>query len=282
VTTYSEPYPLDNDHDFAEEHHDGLAELLDPVTVQRLRELRVDWSGAACLEVGAGAGSIARYLAGAVGPTGRVVALDLKPQHIAPHPQLSVVQHDLSGADPLPEGPWDLIHARLVLSHLPAREEILRRLAGVLAPGGVILIEDWNALSTDVVMAAPDRAAAEVYAKYQRVVGLHVFAAAGTDRTWSRRTNLAMRRLGLTGVETRVDASYWAGGGAGCRLVKTMTYEVTDALLANGFDEDEIALLRVVLDDPRLLIHGHPLYSTSGWRPVAASGEPDWSAVYTP
>jgi 2-polyprenyl-3-methyl-5-hydroxy-6-metoxy-1,4-benzoquinol methylase len=275
------PYPLDNDHALAVAHHDALADLLDPVTTARLRELRRDWSGAACLEVGAGGGSIARYLADQVGPDGTVIALDLKPQHITPHPRLTVLQHDLTSDDPLPAGPWDLIHARLVLSHLPQRAEILGRLAERLAPGGVLLTEDWEALVARVVVAAPDAEAAELYQRYQATVGPKVFAAAGTDRGWARRANLAMRRLGLANVETTVNASFWDGGSVGCRLVEATTHEVETALLAVGFPSADLDEVRRLLRDPRLVVHGHPLYSTSGWRPVHQEApDPTWSTVH--
>jgi SAM-dependent methyltransferase len=275
------PYPLDNDHELAVVHHDALADLLDPVTVARLADLRGDWSGAACLEVGAGGGSVARYLADEVGPNGRVVALDLKPRHIGDHPRLTVVQHDLTGPEPLPAGPWDLIHARLVLSHLPQRADILRRLAGVLAPGGVLVTEDWEALISGVVIAAPDAEAAALYQRYQQTVGLKVFAAAGTDRGWARRANLAMRRLGLTNVETTVNSTFWDAGSAGCRLLEATTHEVEPALLSAGFPLADLEEVRRLLVDPRMIIHGHPLYSTSGWQPVDRDeAESTWSTVH--
>jgi SAM-dependent methyltransferase len=275
------PYPLDNDHEKAPVHHDALADLLDPATIARIRDLRGDLSGSACLEVGAGGGSVARLLAEQVGPAGRVVALDIKPRHIPTQPGLEVVQHDLTSDDPLPAGPWDLIHARLVLGHLPQRGSILRKLADVLAPGGVLLTEDWEAMITGTVVAAPSAEAAALYERYQQTVGPKVFAAAGTDRRWARQANLAMRRAGLVNVETTVSASFWPGGSAGCRLVEATTYQLEPALVAAGFGPDDLDRLRPLLSDPRLVIHGHPLYSTSGWRPVGTDlPDATWSSVY--
>ena len=42
------------------------------------------------------------------------------------------------------EGPWDLIHERLVLVHRPRRLEVLDRLVEALAPGGWIVLEDFD------------------------------------------------------------------------------------------------------------------------------------------
>jgi len=71
------------------------------------------------LPVGAGAGSVARWLADVVGPGGEVVATDVSTIHLDgfERPNLEVREHDIL-VDPLPEGRFDLIHARLLVEHL--------------------------------------------------------------------------------------------------------------------------------------------------------------------
>ena len=78
-----------------------------------------------CWEVGAGGRRWPRWLADRVGPTGRC----WPPTSTCPgwddgrrHPAatVTVARHDVVD-DPLPAGPFDLIHARLVLVHLPGR-----------------------------------------------------------------------------------------------------------------------------------------------------------------
>ncbi len=49
--------------------------------------------------------------------------------------------------DDLPTAQFDLIHARLVLIHIPAREAVLERLVTALRPGGWLVIEDFDVLS---------------------------------------------------------------------------------------------------------------------------------------
>lgn len=44
----------------------------------------------------------------------------------------------------IPPGPWDVIHERLVLQHVPERLDVLTRLLAVRAPGGVLLVEDFD------------------------------------------------------------------------------------------------------------------------------------------
>lgn len=51
--------------------------------------------------------------------------------------------HDIV-KDPLPAHSFDLIHARLVLAHLPARDQVLPRLVASLRPGGWLVVEDFD------------------------------------------------------------------------------------------------------------------------------------------
>jgi SAM-dependent methyltransferase len=93
-----------------------LEEWHDPASIARLRALGVT-SGWRCLEAGAGAGSIARWLCKQVGPEGRVVAVDLEPGLLEelPHGEnLEIHRVDLV-RDPLPQGGFDLVHTRAVL-----------------------------------------------------------------------------------------------------------------------------------------------------------------------
>lgn len=122
----------------------GLERTFDPITIGHLDRVGID-RGDRCLEIGAGGGSIARWMADRVGPTGRALAIDLDTrwfQHDG-SAQLEVLQLDVvTGA--IPEGPWDLIHERLVLQHVPARLDVLDRLIAQLAPGGWLVVEDFD------------------------------------------------------------------------------------------------------------------------------------------
>jgi hypothetical protein len=67
-----------------------------------------------------------------VGPTGFVLATDIDPRFVlqdgsANPANMEVRVHDIV-TDSLPEGAYDLIHARLVLVWLPARLTVLDKL----------------------------------------------------------------------------------------------------------------------------------------------------------
>ena len=129
----------------------ALERIFDPGTIRHLDALGVR-KGWRCLEVGAGAGSVARWLCGRVGPDGRVVVTDVETDFLGHLTEdfacAEVLRHDVV-TDELEERAFDLIHTRLLLEHLSDRDLVLKRLVRALAPGGVILVEDfdWSSLA---------------------------------------------------------------------------------------------------------------------------------------
>ena len=242
---------------------DDLAATLDSFTQRRLVEAGVG-PGARCLEVGAGAGTVARWLAARVGPDGRVVATDVDPQPLPPHPSLTVVRHDIV-TDPLEEGAYDVVHARLVLAHLPQRERVLERLVGALAPGGVLVLEEFDPSWDRCVLWAPDVDAHRLFAEYHRAL-MAALRAAGTDPGWGRRLPHTLAEAGLTAVSAEFWARAWRGGEPGCRLAYVAAGHLRARLVDNGMSPSDIDRLRELLLDPRLLIHGNLAVSAMGRR----------------
>ncbi|MEW6474281.1 MAG: methyltransferase [Actinomycetota bacterium] len=183
-----------------EERLGGLSRFYDPGTRRHLDSIGVG-AGWNCLEVGAGAGSIACWLASRVGPTGRVVATDLDTGLLE---QLSVSnlevrRHDIV-TDDLPAGAFDLIHARLVLEHLAGRDQALGRMVAALAPGGWLVVEDLDWVSVTPVAGRGTGA----FRRFVRMAPL-VMRLAGYDPAYGRRLPVEMARLGL--VEVRAEGA---------------------------------------------------------------------------
>ncbi|MFC8239789.1 class I SAM-dependent methyltransferase [Streptomyces chartreusis] len=112
-----------------------LAQVFDPLCHRTLASLGVA-RDARCLEVGAGSGSVAQWFCGQA-PDGEVIATDLDLRFLerVQEPRLRRLVHDVT-TDPFPDGSFDVIHARLVLSHLPQRDAVMRRMLRWLRPGG--------------------------------------------------------------------------------------------------------------------------------------------------
>jgi SAM-dependent methyltransferase len=118
----------------------GISAMFDPLAVRNLAAAGVA-PGWRCLEVGAGTGTIARWLADAVGPSGRVTATDIDLRFLDGLPGIEVIRHDVT-SDPLEPGAYDLVHARMVVEYLPDRPGVIGRLAAAVRPGGVLMLED--------------------------------------------------------------------------------------------------------------------------------------------
>jgi ubiquinone/menaquinone biosynthesis C-methylase UbiE len=109
--------------------------------------------GASCLDAGCGPGETMRAMADRVGPTGRVHGIDadaslgaiaLERLHSAGNRQCSFEPHDLAAAAPIPGGPFDIVYARLLLFHLRERAAVVERLWDALAPGGHLIVQDYD------------------------------------------------------------------------------------------------------------------------------------------
>jgi SAM-dependent methyltransferase len=106
VSATANSYAMDNDHVAATDQHQALADLLDEQTRTRIRGLSGWPQVRRCLDVGAGGGSIACWLADEIagrGSEAQVVALDLKPGHIyIDGDHITLLDFDsFAGADPI-------------------------------------------------------------------------------------------------------------------------------------------------------------------------------------
>lgn len=138
-------YLLDNRQVEAGARFEAISELFNPWTFRHMDDAGLG-QGWRVWEVGAGGPSVPSWIAGRVGAAGRVLATDIDVSWLADAPELAgapveVRRHDLVRDDP-PEGPFDLVHARLVLVHLADRDRALQTMIDALRPGGVLLVED--------------------------------------------------------------------------------------------------------------------------------------------
>ena len=245
----------------------GLEAVFDPVTRGHLTRLGLA-HGARCLEVGAGSGSIARWMADQVGRAGYVLAADLDPRWCRPdgRTQLDVQALDLV-ADPIPPGPWDVIHERLVLQHLPERLVVLARLVDELAPGGVILVEDLDTGEVRTVdREGPDH---ELIVRMARAFN-QLLATRGGVSDFAANALRTLRGLGLedTGASGHVAIDH---GGAGWATVQEANArQVRAGLHDQGISAGDIDRYLAVLADPDTIVGSSVLVSAWGRRSDAA------------
>lgn len=122
----------------------------DPTTIRLLEESGIQ-PGWHCLELGAGAGSILRWLGNQVGPTGLAVGVDKKTTYLhhddSPHVQI----YQGSFLDVPLEQSFDLLHSRYVLIHNQEEGAMLRKLRSLLKPGGWAILEEPDFTSTTLL-----------------------------------------------------------------------------------------------------------------------------------
>ncbi|WP_042421434.1 class I SAM-dependent methyltransferase [Streptacidiphilus anmyonensis] len=256
-------YAFDNDSPYVEEQHRCLAAALDPITTARLATTGVG-PGWRCLEVGAGRGSVALWLAERAAPGGRVLATDLRPEHIPSRPGLETLRHDIVH-DPLPEAAFDLIHSRLVLTHLPQRRAVLVRLLRALRPGGWLQLEEFD-IDYAPVLLAPDERTRAGYQAFQAAKG-RALRAAGADPSWGRSCAADLRAAGFTGVEPVPHLVPWHADSPGLQAQLNHLHHLRDALVAQGLTEDQCAAASEAMRHPAFRAASSVLYCVQARRP---------------
>ena len=257
-------YLLTNTHPATADRFDGLEITFDPISIGHLDRLGVG-PGDRCLEIGAGGGSVARWLATRAGPSGHVVAVDLDTRwfvHDAATP-VEVVQLDVV-TDTIPAGPWDLIHERLVLQHIPARLDVLDELVARLAPGGWLLLEDFD--TRDV--RTTDRSGPHHELIVRMAAAFNsLLAARGGANDFAAGALRHLRNRGLVDVSASGHVAFDTGGQGFARVMAANARQVRDGLVAIGIPPADIDELLDVLADPDTIVGTSVLISAWGRRP---------------
>ena len=259
-------YVLDNRAPQASARFSALADLYDPGTIRHLERIGVG-RGWRCWEIGAGQGSMAAWLSERVGPDGQVLATDIDTRfldHLA-QPNVCVRRHNVV-VDALPESTFDLVHARLVLVHLPEREKVIDRMIAALKPGGWLLAEEFDSISQ---LPAPDQYPWEVNSR-SAVALRKVMIERGVDPGFGRALAAQLRTRGLEDVWAEGAMFMHQGGSIGTQLMRANYEQLREAILAVGSitaDEFEEDLTR--LAQAEFIAPSPVMWSVAGRRHVA-------------
>lgn len=236
-----------------------LERIYDPATTRRLDHLGVG-PGWRCLEVGAGGGSITRWLCSRVGTAGRVMAVDVDTRFVSDirAVNLDVARLDVTTAA-LPREAFDLIHVRSLLSHLPEREAVLDALVGLLAPRGWLLVEDPDGYATG---AFGPGLHGQMLAKMTSGA-----AGAGFDPTWARDLPARLHQRGLADIAAESELPLIEGGSPPSDLFRLVTPEDRDRAIAAGATAEELDQWNALLDTPAQWLPGLAMVAAWGrWR----------------
>jgi SAM-dependent methyltransferase len=217
----------------------ALARIRDPFTRGILTNLGIG-AGWRCADVGCGAATMARWMAGQVGATGRVLAADVDtrfaiddPAGARPLAPLEIRKVDVT-VEPIGDGEFDLVLARALLQHLHQREDVLERLVAATAPGGWVVVGDSDWIQFD---AQP---VPEPFATLSRLMRSNSVQHSGHDPTLARRLIPMLQARGLRDVSAKgevwtmhggTDWAEWYVGG----LARTADAHVRNGVLPPDF-----------------------------------------------
>lgn len=237
-------YVFDNAGAQVLDRFSALSAMFDPGTVRHLAALGVG-PGWRCLDVGAGGGSVARWLGEQVGPSGHVLATDIDTRYLEglDLPHVEVRRHDIT-SEPLPADTFDLIHTRLVLAHLPGRDTALASMAAALRPGGWMLLEEFDARSMPTDSRRNPAERDMELEELQR----QILTERGVDLYLGRTLPGRLEALGLVEVEAEGRVFLWRGDSPSAQLLRANYEQLRGAMLGSGkitpavFDQELAAL----------------------------------------
>ena len=246
-----------------------LEELFDAGTFRHLEALGVH-HGHRCLEIGAGGGSVARWLSERAGS---VLATDLDTRYLDAQPNLEVRVHDLL-AHELPEHEFDLVHLRMVLAWVPDRAEALHRINAALKPGGVLLAEelDFGSVAPDPRMPDGELLMRALTAHHQVLI-----KQSGFDPHYGRKLTGDMEASGFARVDGEGRAAMWRCTNAGGRIWELTLSQLRDAVIDAGTMSAEgvdaaIAMCRENLSSMSPVLFAAWGYASAGDASAATAG----------
>lgn len=247
----------------------ALSAVFNHVTFTHLDAIGIG-PGWRCWEVGAGGPSVPDWMAQRAGPSGRVVATDIDTTWLqAASPGIDVRTHDVA-SEPPPDDDFDVVHARLVLVHLPRRAQALANMVRSLRPGGWLIVEDFDtALITDACLDATNDA--QRRANRLRHGFVNLLAARGVDLAYGRKLPHILRGAGLAPV--LADAWFPLTHPATRQLEAANIAQVAAGLIDAGLaSRHEIdAHLAALAQGDTLDLITPPLITVRGQKPVAGS-----------
>jgi ubiquinone/menaquinone biosynthesis C-methylase UbiE len=243
-----------------------IESLADPATTRHLAALGVS-TGWRCLEVGAGAGSIARWLSERVGPSGRVLATDIDPRFLGglTLSNVEVRAHDVT-KDELGADVFDLVHCRTLLCHVGGPDAVLRSMKAALVRGGCILAEEPDFGVIEAVDKAHPLAEGFDSASPKRFRFLQ--EAGIMDSYFGRSLPSLMEQVGLSEVDNDGSTQIARGGDVPSRNWLYVCDRLDGYLHTQGvLSEKEVADSRSALEDPSFRYHNGIVFSVWGKRP---------------
>jgi SAM-dependent methyltransferase len=179
-------------------------------------------------------------------------------------PQLEVQQLDVV-TGPIPDGPWDVIHERLVLQHIPARLDVLDQLVARLAPGGWLVLEDFD--TGEVRTTDRDRPDHELIVRMATAFN-QLLAERDGANNFAAGAWRHLRERGLVETGASGHVVFNSGGEGFTQVMAANARQVREGLLRLGLTPDDIDRVLELLANPDTIIGTSVLVTAWGRRPA--------------
>jgi SAM-dependent methyltransferase len=217
-----------------------LARIFAPATAALLDRIEIV-SGMRCLDIGCGGGDVSVELARRVGPRGAVTAIDFDGEAL----EIARREAVQAGLDNLTyqhidlfalvlDEPVDVVFTRFVLTHLRDSAAALQRMAGLLRPGGRIVVEDADASAN---FCYPPETAFDLYSRLYR----ETMWGRGTDPDIGPKLPQLLRNAGFGDIGLNVyQPAEFVGGDIKLLVALTLDSVAQPALETGLTNSDEI------------------------------------------
>lgn len=208
-----------------------------------------------CLEIGGGGGSFVRLLSSMVGSSGRVVVTDLDTRFLESSlgdlKNVDILKHDVVN-DELPNESFDLVHSRLVLEHIPAREKVFSKLlSSVKKDGRWLFLEDFDDRAAEEITIG-EPSTIEIWRKFLSAL-VYLFRKHGKLAEYGALLPSIFYKHGLVDIRMETSQTLWRGGDLGGVLMRANFEQLRKEIIELGLlSQDEFE-------------HGIGIFTKSGW-----------------
>ena len=212
-----------------------LEKVSDPATQRQILAtgLTTGWK---CLEVGAGAGSIMKWMSEKVGSSGKVTAIDLDTRFVENTflSNVEIIKADINRVTLT--DPFDLIHARNILIHLKDYPDTLTKMLSMLKPDGWLVLEEPDFSATRFI-SGTERESQAVNKVNQAIC--QMFTNQEKDYALGIRLPALLQQLSLQQLQVNNDVPISNGGSDIATMMKLSALQLSEKYKATGIVRDE-------------------------------------------
>ena len=219
-----------------------ISHALWPATLNLLHRAGLK-NGMVCLDVGCGGGDVTLQMARLVGSSGMATGIDIDSTKMqlarqeADHEAIANVRFRALDLDHLDDrAAYDLVYARLLLTHLRNPVNALQRMVNAAKPGGVVVVEDMDHSGIFCYPTCP--ALKQYVSLYNQIVRLK-----GADPEIGPKLLALFRQVGLQDLHlSHVQPAFMEGEAK--RIHQITLENIAPAVIAAGLaTEDDINAL---------------------------------------